>query len=190
MKTAIIVGHTKIRQGATSPYLCIPTEWRFNKLIAEKLREVATVFYYDSYTTGYTAMVKRMSRRINADKFDLVLELHFNAAAEETGHGAEALYYFKNEKAKELGSYFCELMEKRLKIKSRGVKALYNKHQRGFAAVYHPKPTVLILEPFFGSNQNDCLIMNNSGAINTYITILKDIIKGYKYDSKKGIGSN
>ena len=182
MKTAIIIGHTKIRQGATSAHLSVPTEWRFNQLIAEKLQSVATVFYYDSYNAGYTAMVKRMATRINAEKFDLVLELHFNASPEKSANGAEALYYFKNESAKELGKHFCELMHQKLGIKNRGVKALYGKHQRGFAAVYYPEATTLILEPFFGSNQNDCAKINAPGAINTYVTIIKEIIKTYRHD--------
>ncbi|WP_271782224.1 N-acetylmuramoyl-L-alanine amidase [Aquimarina algiphila] len=182
MKTAIIVGHTKRKQGAKSPYLSIPTEWRFNKLVAQKLQDVATVFYYDSYNTGYTGMVKRMAKQINREKFDLVLELHFNASESPQANGCEALYYFKNESAKALAGYFCELIEEELKIKNRGAKPLHGKSQRGFAAVYYPEATTLILEPFFGSNAYDCVRMNSLRAIDTYVQIIKNLIKVYRND--------
>lgn len=175
-KIAIVVGHTKLRQGAYSPYLKM-SEWQFNRIIAEKLKDVATVFYYDSYNRGYTSMVKKNARKINKGRFDLVLELHFNAAASKRANGCEALYYFNNWHAKELAEYFCELMEIALKMKNRGAKALYGKHQRGFAAVYYPRPTTLILEPFFGSHQEDCSRMNNAGWLDKYVTVIKDVIR-------------
>ncbi|WP_136464944.1 N-acetylmuramoyl-L-alanine amidase [Flagellimonas onchidii] len=179
MKVAIVIGHTKLRQGAYSPHLNI-TEWEFNKIIAERLEDVATVFCYDSYNGGYTSMIKRMARRINRQKFDLVLELHFNAAESKQANGCEALYYFNNPYAKLLGEDFCELMEIAFNIKNRGAKALYGKHQRGFAAVYYPKPTTLILEPFFGSNSEDCKKLNQHGDWNKYVTVIKDLIRKYR----------
>ena len=40
-------------------------------------------------------------------------------------------------------------------VKDRGITALVNANDRGFAAVYYPNPTTILLEPFFGSNNLD-----------------------------------
>lgn len=177
MKTAIIIGHTKLRQGAYSPFLNI-SEWELNSAIAKSLQEVADIYYYDTYALGYTSMVKRMSKRINRCDYDLVLELHFNASDARRANGCEALYYFRNESARDLADYFGELMETRMGIKNRFAKPLYNKKQRGFAAVFYPKPTTLILEPFFGSSPEDCALFSRA----TYVRIIKDLIKVYRCD--------
>lgn len=177
MKTAIIIGHTKLRPGAYSPYLNI-NEWTLNKRIAECLSDLATIYTYDSYHLGYTRMVKRMASRINTKNYDLVLELHFNAADSPKANGCEALYYFKNQSARDLGEYFCELMEVRMGIKNRFSKPLYSKKQRGFAALYYPEPTTLILEPFFGTNAKDCARFSEVN----YIEIIRELIKVYRHD--------
>lgn len=175
MKTAIIVGHTQLKQGAYSPYLN-QSEWQFNTTIADLLKDVTTTFFYDTYNWGYTTMVKRLAQRINTQNFDLILELHFNASKSSKANGCEALYYFENSTAKQLGTYYCQLMEQELGLKKRGAKGLRNKEQRGFAALFYPKPTTLILEPFFGTNPEDCKKINPA----VYTTIIKEVINHYK----------
>lgn len=155
MKTAIVIGHTKGRKGAYSKYLKIH-EYDLNKQIAEQLRDVADIYEYDTYNLGYTSMVKRNAKKLNKKDYDLVLELHFNAAESRQANGCEALYYFKNKRASKLAEDFCYLVNDMLGTKIRGAKALYSKKQRGYAAVYYPKATTLILEPFFGTNKDDC----------------------------------
>lgn len=159
MKTAIVVGHTQVRPGACSPH-GIKCEWEFNKEIAESLKDVADIFLYDSYNLGYTSMVKRNASKINKGDYKLVLELHYNAAT-PSANGCEALYYFKNQNGKKLAEKFCEIYTKDIGGKNRGAKALVKSSDRGFAAVYYPQPTALILEPFFGTNKKDVeTIMN------------------------------
>jgi N-acetylmuramoyl-L-alanine amidase len=172
MDTAIIIGHTSLKQGAYSSFLN-SNEWDFNKRISESLKEVASIYTYDTYQFGYTSMVKRMANRINDKKHNLVLELHFNASESPNANGSEALYYFKNKSAQHLSECFTLLMNTEMGIKNRGAKALYSKNQRGYASVYYPKPTTLILEPFFGTNLNDCKLFNECA----YVEVIKKLIR-------------
>lgn len=175
MKTAIIVGHTQSKQGAYSPYLK-QTEWKFNTMVADLLKDVTTTFFYDTYDLGYTAMVKKLAQQVNNQNFDLILELHFNASKSSQAQGCEALYYHKNTTAKKLGNYYCQLMEEAFGLRNRGAKGLYKKEQRGFAALFYPKPTTLILEPFFGTSPEDCDKIDAA----VYANIIKQIINQYK----------
>lgn len=174
-KAAIVIGHTALRKGAYSPYLGM-SEFDFNKKVAESLRDVSDIYTHESYNLGYTSMVKRTAAKINKNDYDLVLELHFNSSDKPEANGSEALCYFSNKKAKHLAIRFCELMADTYSIRPRGAKALYNKNQRGFAAVFYPKPTTLILEPFFGSNNKDVDLFIRKGGVKAYQYILKNLI--------------
>ncbi len=152
-KVAIVVGHTKLRPGACSPY-GIPCENKFNSIVAEHLKDIADIFYYDSYNWGYTSMVKRNAAKINKGNYELVIELHYNAASIQA-NGCETLYYYKNKVGKQLALKASQLISEEFNVKNRGAKALVNEKDRGFAAVYYPNPTTILLEPFFGSNPED-----------------------------------
>ena len=149
---AIVIGHTKMRPGACSPH-GVSCEFKFNSEVASHLSCIADIYTYDSYNLGYTSMVKRNAAKLNKKDYKLVLELHYNAASPQA-NGVEALYYFKNRVGKKIAEKFSLEYSKVFRVKNRGPKALVNKTQRGFAAVYYPKATTLILEPFFGTNKN------------------------------------
>ena len=105
-------------------------------------------------------MCKATAKKL--DKFDVVFELHFNASLTGKANGTEALYYFENRKGRELATRFVSLYcSSFFGSKSRGAKALVNDKQRGFWAVFYPKPTTIILEPFFGDNTSDCISAEN-----------------------------
>jgi len=163
-KLAIVVGHTEDNQGAKSPHN-ISAEWEFNFGIATELhmRGVADIFLYDTYAHGYTSMVHRNAKLLNKEKYDLILELHYNAAT-PAATGCEALYYHKedeNFKEKEIAQYFVDKWSKITGLKNRGVKRL-TKDDRGYVAVYAPIGNCIILEPFFGTNANDVKAMTEN----------------------------
>ena len=177
IKTAVLIGHTETSPGACSPFMK-DCEFQFNKKIALMAAERdsnITVFENGTYKNGYFEMVKNTSARINKGGFDLIIELHYNAA-DPSAHGSEALYYFKNAKGKKLANHFSSLMQSEMKYKSRGAKPLINKTDRGFWAVYIPAPTVVILEPFFGSNENDVKLMDQ----HKYVEVILKCIKYYE----------
>lgn len=150
---AIVIGHTKISPGACSPF-GIDCEHKFNKEVASHLACIADIYEYDSYNLGYTSMVKRNAAKLNKKNYKLVIELHYNAASPQA-NGTECLYYFANKKGKELSELFCKRFCEEFHTTNRGAKALVSNKDRGFAAVYYPKATTIMLEPFFGSNKGD-----------------------------------
>jgi N-acetylmuramoyl-L-alanine amidase len=177
-KTAIVVGHTEDSPGACSPHN-ISCEWEFNFGVAVELvmREKADLFLYDTYSGGYTNMVKRNIRQINQGQYDLILELHYNGHDDPKINGCEALYHHKdtenyNEVA--LAEKFCHLMQKEVGVKSRGAKVLTSKNEKGYAALYYPKCDALILEPFFGSNISD--VNNIRNQYYSFIGVLEQLI--------------
>ena len=120
-------------------------------------------------------MQRITANKINRGDFDLVLELHYNAA-HPTANGAEALYYFRNKKGRVMAWWFSDKMAQKMGYRSRGAKALVNKNDRGFWAVLFPNPTTLILEPFFGTNKEDVQRFDAS----VYVSVILNLIRKYQ----------
>lgn len=155
-QVAIVIGHTEKKPGACSPH-GIPCEWQFNNKVAEYLKDIADVYYNDTYKRGYRSMVARTAKRINKEDYLLVIELHYNAAS-PSANGTECLYYYANETGKKLAQLYSKMVSDKFGTKIRGnkgAKALVNKGDRGFYAVAYPDPTAIMPEPFFGSNKED-----------------------------------
>ena len=150
-KVAVVVGHTRNNPGASSEV--VGSEFFYNSKVGEYLEDIVDVYHYDTYKGGYTNMVKRNAKKLNKHDYSLVLELHFNSAGEDA-EGCEALYYRANKKGKELAELYCEIMCNTFGSENRGAKSR-ELDDRGGAALYYPKATTLILEPFFGSNKED-----------------------------------
>lgn len=171
-KIAIVIGHTKLRPGACG--FDIPCEFEYNRKVAEHLSDVADIYYYDSYNLGYKAMVKRNATKLNRKNYDLVLELHYNAASPQA-NGTEIFYYFNNRIGKKLASNLSILISSTFKLKNRGAKPMVNKNQRGFWALFYPNATTLLLEPFFGSNEREaCIFKDNEYK---YSRVIREFLK-------------
>jgi len=151
-KFAFVVGHTEKDKGAYSEKLGISEYDLFKNFATGFLSEVGETFTHDKDISSYTQRQANTAQK--TAEFQYSFELHFNAASPKA-KGAEALYYYKNENARIIAEKYCELMVQEMGIKSRGPKPL-NDGDRGFGFVQKQKPTALILEPFFGSNIEDC----------------------------------
>lgn len=173
-KVAIVVGHTRLRKGACG--ISLPCEFDFNSKVAEQLRDVADIYYYDSYNYGYKSMVKRNAKKLNKKDYKLVIELHYNAAS-PLANGCEVFYYFSNRVGKSLAEKFSHQLSRAFGIKNRGAKAMINKGQRGFWALFYPKATTLLLEPFFGSNRYDASVFR--GKETEYAQFIRNFINTY-----------
>jgi len=153
---AIVIGHTKLSKGACG--INLPCEFDYNSIIGESLSDIADIYYYDTYNFGYTSMVKRNAVKMNKKDYDLVIELHYNAAT-PIANGTEIFYYFSNKTGRQYATTLCENISKTLGTKNRGAKPMMRvrgkKDPRGFAAIFYPKATTLLLEPGFGSNEGD-----------------------------------
>lgn len=158
VRIAFIVGHTKLKPGVKN-FQEYP-ENKFHKMIADNYLCNYDIYYHDSYNMGYTAMCNRTAKRVADEeakngKYDLIFLLHFNSAESPQANGAEIWHYFSNEKAKEIGRLYLRKICKQFDITNRGIKALYNRKQRGFAMVGGLDSTAILLEPFFSSNKNE-----------------------------------
>ena len=176
MKIAFVIGHHKKSKGAFSEYLGM-SEWDFYNKVMDCFNE-ANIFYHDSNIIGYTNRVRNTASKLNKFPFDLVIELHFNSA-HYTANGCETLYYFKSVKGKEYAKKFSDVVHREtgIKLRNGGLKALVNKNDRGFGAVYYPKAPTILIEPFFGSNALDCAKIENHKKMAEILKIYVEEIK-------------
>ena len=151
-KIAFVIGHTSKDKGAFSTFLQVSEFDLFKEFANKHLSGVGDIFLHDETITSYTQ--RQADTATKTTEYEYVFELHFNAAT-PAAEGCEALFYTGNTKAKKIAEKFCSLMVHFLDMKNRGAKAL-NASDRGFGFVSKQKPTALILEPFFGSNEDDC----------------------------------
>lgn len=156
MKVAVVVGHTTgADKGAFSKFLK-SSEQPFNKMVADELKALAPHTYdvYVHQLQSYYDRQKVMAAKLNLQNYDLIIELHFNAADSETANGTEACYYYASRKGKDAAQHISIglAMAYGTKLRSAGAKALVNKNDRGYWFTYLPKAPAIIVEPFFGTN--------------------------------------
>lgn len=175
MNIAFVIGHDGLRKGAYSDYLG-KYEFDFYKEFIPKLENHGDVFIHNKFKFGYTARQRDTAKKTK--NYDLVFELHFNAA-NGSANGCEALYYYKNKEAKSICEKFCKEYTSLTGTRNRGAKPLKDTTQRGFGFVFNQVPTAIILEPFFGDNKQDSLSFDISTLLrsvnNAIINHLKDV---------------
>ena len=145
---AIVIGHDWSSKGAFSYHIGL-SEYDYNKKVAEL---IGCDTFTHSPNFSYKNKMKATYSKLN--HYDLTLELHYNAAANANAQGAEALYFHTNMLGKEYAECFAQMVSSEYDIKNRGAKPLSNENQRGYWAVASGIPTGLILEPFFGTNED------------------------------------
>lgn len=183
IKIAIVVGHTpKGDQGAYSPHLQ-KSEQPFNLGVAANALKELAPNTYDVYThtiQGYYERQKALATLLNGKAYDLVIELHFNAAS-PLANGTECLYWFASKKGKEYAQAISAGIAKEYGTTIRGDKgarALVNKEDRGYWFTYLPKAPAVIVEPFFGSNEEALKFKDEK----RYACVLHNILMGLNYE--------
>lgn len=157
-KVLIVIGHTSGKdKGAFSDFLKL-SEFDYNYKVYDDLKSLSNNnIQYNVYThteQSYYNRQLKMSDYVNSLDFDLVIELHFNSSDSSLANGTECLYY--SEKGQNICKEISEKISSIYKTKLRGNKGsikLSNKNDRGYWFVFLPKTTAIILEPFFGSNE-------------------------------------
>ena len=153
MKIALVVGHSKNKQGASNKNLNI-TEFQFNSSLAQGIRDVLiqkdnNIHVDIVYRNTYSGLPKK----INDLNPDYVVSLHCNAY-NQSASGTETLYYCTSNK----GLYMAQRLQKAilevLKLPNRGVKPRTRKDRGGYLLQKTNAPCV-ILEPFFIDNDDD-----------------------------------
>lgn len=160
-EVAIVIGHDKMRPGAYSLYLGM-SEYIYNTEVAQYLACVADV-YKRPLAGNYKKQMEQLASQINKKPYKLVVELHFNAFNKKAS-GCEAVIYKGNSFTAAVGDRFCQLVTKKYATKNRGVKEVSNPNDRGYWFLQKMKAPAIILEPFFGDNE-EALKFKNPGAL-------------------------
>lgn len=159
---AFVVGHHENGKGAKSSHLGV-SEWDFYKEVAYLLTSDVDIYFHNPLNRSYTSRIKETANKLNKRNYKLVIEAHFNAAT-PAANGVETLYYFESKIGKQYAQLFSTVVNQwtGIKMRNRGLKALTNKNDRGFASVFYPKAPAILIEPFFGSNKTDCELIEGA----------------------------
>lgn len=204
-KVALIIGHNDRSRGAYSPILL--SEFKYWKRIAEKIKgEIPGIVdvYERKPNKAYIPEMNEVLKELNKNDYEFCLELHFNGSLNRDANGCECLVYWKNEKAKELATDFMArlqnvfgskirnkvnvLKEKKIingketevekKEATKGIILIQDSNIRGGYGICNSKDTYILLEPFFGSNQDESLKFSiESDVVNLFVNFIKDNIR-------------
>ena len=152
------------------------SEFEFNSKVAEKLKDVADIYYRPN-----TLFVSEMSRlrkvvnKINKDYYNLVLELHFNSFSDPRAHGVTALHNITNRYTKRLAGLYCDMVHDEFGIVKRDLIPVTSTRENGGTFILGCEASALLVEPFFGSNSQDACAF--CGRIDDYANVLREFIK-------------
>lgn len=151
---SIVVGHTQASPGAMAVSPLSMHEYDYNRGLAIMISDVLAKdnFIFVAFRDGLG--LPKTYDELEGLGLDLNIELHFNAEITGKVRGTETLCS-KNgiEFAKIVQSNLCIAL-KRDGIRNRGVKIL-GPQDRGWHSVSRLKCPNILVEPFFGSNEED-----------------------------------
>lgn len=203
-KVALVIGHNDRSRGAYSTILL--SEFKYWKKIAEKIKgEIPEIIdvYERKPNKAYVPEMNEVLKELNKNDYKFCLELHFNGSLNRNANGCECLVYYKNEKAKELATNFMArlqnvfgskirdkvnvLKEKKTingreeeterKEATKGITLIQDSNVRGGYGICKSKDTYILLEPFFGSNQDESLKFSvERDVVNLFVDFIKDNI--------------
>ena len=171
MNIAFVLGHHEKAKGKLSNYFGL-TEWDFYNQVLKHLKN-PTVFYHNPNMRAYLPRQIETGNKLNAYPFDLVIELHFNAFNGKAT-GVETLYHHKSVKGKQYAEKFNEVCVRWTGLRLRGAKPLSSNSQNGFGFLNSNKHPSILIEPFFGDNENDCKAVQSPKQV---ACIIEDFIK-------------
>ena len=157
MKIALTVGHSRLKNGCytsadgTRYGGCNEYKWckHFSKQLARALRKrghiVDRIICPEKTFTSSTQEKGYKLNMINKGNYNLVMELHLNAAAPDA-HGAEVLY------KSSAGKKYADKVQKQLSkiFNNRGVK-----QRTDLYILNGTKPPAILLETFFCTSKKD-----------------------------------
>ena len=203
-KVALIIGHNDRSRGAYSPILL--SEFKYWKKTAEKIKgeipEIVDV-YERKPNKAYIPEMNEVLKELNKNDYEFCLELHFNGSLNRDANGCECLVYWKNEKAKELATDFMVrlqnvfgskirdkvnvLKEKKTingreeeterKEATKGITLIQDSNVRGGYGICKSKDTYILVEPFFGSNNDESLKFSvEKDVVDLFVKFIKENI--------------
>ena len=207
MKVALIIGHNKRSKGAYSTILGSEYDYwkRTVEKIKGKIPELVDI-YERKPNKFYTQEMNEVLKELNKNDYKFCMELHFNAAASEQANGCECLVYYGNNKAEDLATDFMArlqnkfgskirtkenvikvtIKEKRIdgkelttekKETTRGLILIQDSKTRGGYGICKSKDTYILVEPFFGSNNDESLKFSvEKDVVDLFVNFIKENI--------------
>ena len=207
MKVALIIGHNDRSRGAYSPILLSEFKYwkRIAEKIKGEIPEIVDV-YERKPNKAYIPEMNEVLKELNKNDYKFCLELHFNSSLNRDANGCECLVCWKNEKAKKLATDFMArlqnifgskirtkenvikvtMQEKRIdgktwekerKETTKGLILVQDSKTRGGYGICNSKDTYILLEPFFGSNNDESLKFSiESDVVNLFVKFIRDNI--------------
>jgi len=164
MKLAIIVGHTKSAKGAFSPWLNA-SEYDWNTDLAHMIMQAPTalerkVFFRDRVG------IKGAYKASDEWGANWAVELHFNSSTNQNATGTAMLYFPGSANGKRLAASLFQEVNEVLRLGdwpkgSGGVltpREASGDAENGLTNLRSGKAPACLVEPFFGSNKNDCAV--------------------------------
>lgn len=166
MEIVLIIGHNARDKGAYSPYLKM-SEYDYWNEVAKGLN---VPVIRRNPNRGYGLEMREMLSRLEQLNYDVAIELHFNSAI-SNAEGAEVLIYKGNKKAKMLAQNLLDRLADK-GHRNRGIIEVSNERERnGAYGICNSRGHYILIEPFFGSNEKDCI------SIKEMREILENFIK-------------
>lgn len=159
-KVALVIGHNAKSQGAFEK--SVGTEFQYYSEICKIIKELdednrIDVFERPSGMKTYGAEMRAVLEDMKAtgENYQLVMELHFNAADNIEARGAEVLAYIYSKLGVPLAKEFLNRLNKEYGMYNRGVLGIRDSSERGgYGIMNSPFPYILI-EPFFCTNPKE-----------------------------------
>ena len=203
-KVALVIGHNDRSRGAYSPILL--SEFKYWKRIAEKIKgEIPEIIdvYERKPNKAYIPEMNEVLKELNRNDYKFCLELHFNGSLNRDANGCECLVYYGNNKAKELATDFMARLQNKfgskIRIKentlkeikvvngkelttekketTRGLILIQDSKTRGGYGICKSKDTYILIEPFFGSNNDESLKFSvEKDVVDLFVNFIKENI--------------
>lgn len=158
LKVALVVGHNSASKGAYSKHLG-KTEYDYFSDVAEYVKgknSNVDVIYRVNQGNNYPKEMNGVLNKISPSKYDLVLELHYNANKDLYANGAETLYSKRFVNAKKIADAITLEHNKALGLRVRSSVLRVSNTQNGAYPMLKSIVPYFLVESFFGSNEKDC----------------------------------
>nr|DAY42653.1 MAG TPA: Cell wall hydrolase autolysin [Caudoviricetes sp.] len=181
MKVALVIGHNQRSKGAYSQI--VGSEYDYWKRIAEKIKGEIPEFvdvYERKANKAYILEMNEVLNELNKINYKFCIELHFNSAENTQANGCECLVYYKNNEAKELATNFMAKLQNIFGSKIRGnhgIIEIQDSKTRGGYGICNSKDTYILVEPFFGSNNDESLKFSvEKDVVDLFVNFIKENI--------------
>ena len=158
MRAALIIGHDKRDKGAAR---CIDgvQEYDWNFDLAARIWKLDPrmfeIFHIDQ-SLAYVDSIEDVYGRVDAWGCDLTIEHHFNSVFSKNATGTETISSGSKGSLKFAQAIQAAMVET-LGLRDRGIKIRNSQARvRGWRSMVSGRAPAVLLEPYFGSNENDC----------------------------------